>query len=751
MGSYLQHSWLQNAVGYNNGYKNYVQDIILEEERALLEDVTIKTKYKDGAADIIRNVIRHKDSLQDAIGAWSCKVYIKAVQQDTSTKVQKAKAKKDTVQHANRHVAGMAMSEISLKLDYISEQKIKEERIGVKKTGNTQDLFYLSATEGFFNFYNNIIKVPGLSITQFLSPVSYSGLIAYKFKTLSIQKRGSHKVYTISVKGRQLSNATVDGELIINDSNWTIEHARFSFPKYHLPQYDFFEVEQWFEPAMYKLPVLAKQLFTYQSKSGHRRSSGTTTVTYADYELKKQFPKNYFGVEVSATAEEAYKRDSSFWETARTEPLTPKEIKFIRYKDSIYRVTHTTQYLDSIDRLTNKFTWKKGLFMGQSLYNRKEERTWNLPSLVGVYQPFAFGGTRISPSVGYLRTYPSRKNLFVFANISYGLRNRDVNGSIRLNRMYNPFNRGFYGFALRRDFEYIFAGDAWINMLKRSNQYLNNALSIYHGIELKNGLFLYTDLDIAFRRSLNDYKTGNTIDDLFGDELEDNQAVAFESYNAVYGKIKLEYTPRQRYIREPKEKIILGSKWPTFYTTFRKGIPEIFKSKVDFSYWDVGMRQEISFGLLGSLHYNVTSGTFLSRRDLRTVDYQWQRRGDPLFFVNPDQAFQALDSTFPVFKRFYQAHVVHEFNGYFLNKIPLLRALQLREVAGAGFLSAPERNLRYAETFAGVERVFKMPFVIGSKFKLGVYVVGSVANSFTNPVTFKIGITSWDKQRNRWF
>ncbi len=729
--------------------KDYVQNIILEEDKALLENVTIKSKYKDGAADIIRNVIRRKDSLVAAAGSWSCKVYIKAVQQDSSSRNQKPKAKKDTVTiNTNRDIASMAMTEVSLKLDYASEQKIKEERVGVKKSGSSEDLFYLSATEGFFNFYNNLVKVPGLSTAQFLSPVSYSGLLAYRFKTVKIEKRGVYKWYTIAVKPRLISNATVEGELTINDSSFTIEHTRFSFPRYHLPQYDFFQVEQWYNNS---IPLLSKQQFTYKSKAGQHKLSGITTVRYIDYELNKQFPKNYFGVEVSATAEEAYKRDSSFWQTARTEPLTAKEIKLINYKDSIYRITHTKQYLDSIDRVTNKFTWKKLLIGGQTFYNRELERTWMLPPLPGLYQPFAFGGSRICPSVSYFKTYKSRKNLSVFANLSYGFRNHDVNGSVRLTRMYNPFNRGFYGVSLRRDFDFIFEGDAWINMLKRSNLYLNNAFGLYHGLEIKNGLFLHTDVDVALRRSLNDYKTGSTIDSLAGNALENNNAIAFESYNAVYGKIKLEYTPHQRYIREPKEKIILGSKWPTFYTTYRKGISGIFNSKVDFDYWDVGLRQEISLGLLGTLHYNINSGTFLNRRDLRLVDYQFQRRGDPLFFMNPDAAFQALDSTFPVFKRFYQGHIVHEFNGYFINKVPLLKKLGLREIAGAGFLSAPERNLRYAETFIGVERVFKWPFNVASKFKMGIYVVGSVANKFTNPVTFKIGFTGWDKRRNRWY
>jgi hypothetical protein len=288
-------------------------------------------------------------------------------------------------------------------------------------------------------------------------------------------------------------------------------------------------------------------------------------------------------------------------------------------------------------------------------------------------------------------------------------------------------------------------------MLKRSNLYLNNSIGINHGVEIKNGLFLYTDFDLALRRSLKDYKTGNAIDSLFGDSFTGNNPIAFEPYNALYGKLRLEYTPAQRFIREPKEKIILGSKWPTFYTTWRKGVSGLLNSRVNFDYWDVGMRQEINLGLTGILNYSIMSGTFVNTRELKMIDYQWQRKGDPFLFANPSTAFQALDSTFPVFKRFYQSHLIHEFNGYFINKIPLLKKLQLREVAGAGFLFLPERNLRYAETFAGIERFFKWPFNMASKFKLGVYVVGSVANKFTNPVTLKIGVTAWDKTRNKWY
>jgi hypothetical protein len=163
------------------------------------------------------------------------------------------------------------------------------------------------------------------------------------------------------------------------------------------------------------------------------------------------------------------------------------------------------------------------------------------------------------------------------------------------------------------------------------------------------------------------------------------------------------------------------------------------------------MKQSIKVGLLGTSSYTIKTGSFFNTRDLEYVDYKRERRGDPLFFSNPNEAFQSLDSSFPVFKRFYEGHYVHEFNGALLNKIPFLKKLGLREIAGTGFLITPERNnLRYVEVFTGIERVFKYPFDQLGKFKLGVYISGSAANQFRNPVQFKIGVTTWDRKNGKW-
>ncbi len=716
-----------------------------------LSGVVVQAKIKDRAEEVMRTLVQKKDSISAAAGPYSVQLYIKATRQDSA---QQPARKLRRQQNGNvplpNDLKGMQMSEVLVQLD-VQGTKIKEERLGVKGTGNAKSLFYLSATEGSFDLYKNQIKIPGIAPTPFVSPVSSAGLLAYKFKTIKTVRRGKHRIYTIRVEPRQLTNATLEGELTVSDSSWAILHTKFRFPEYHLQEYSFFEVEQEYGFVAGKAWMVQRQQFNYHVKGARNTIAGRTEVFYAQYQLNRQFPDRYFGQEVSSTAGTAYEQDTTFWTAARMAPLNSREARLVRHTDSMNTYMQSDHYLDSLERQINRITWQKlGLF-GQSFWARKKERYWHLPSLVSLYQPVAFGGGRINVAFAFKKTATSRKDIFLDNNISYGIRNNDFNGFVKLRRTYNPFNRGYYEISGGRAFQAITEGDAWINMIKRNNVYLNNYLQVAHGLELVNGLMLHTELETAFRRSVAGYRTGHLVDSVFGNVLDNNFAVAFAPYNALYGQVKLQYTPFQRFRREPREKLILGSKWPTFYALWRKGIPGTLNSKVSFDFIEYSAEQHLNLGLMGLGKYTVKSGSFLHRPQLRLIDYQFQRRGDPILFLNPHKSFQALDSTFALFNRYVEGHYVHEFNGLLLNKIPLLKRLQLREMGGAGFLVAPERNLRYAELFAGIERAFQSPFNPLDKFKLGIYVVGSMANQFHNPVQLKVGFTTWDKRRNRWF
>ncbi len=725
--------------------KDITENLELEtDEGSNLSEVILKVKTRDRAEEIIRNVVKNKEAILDAIGSYSCNAYIKATQLDSG--FTKKKNENDTA--VKTGFDGMSLSEVSLRLDRNANGQIKEERLGVIKRGNSASLFYLSATEGDFYIYNNLINTPPVSKIPFVSPLSYSGLVAYRFKTLKIDRTVKPKVYTIAIRPRQLSNATIEGEIRVQDSTWAVLSVEFRIPPAHMPEYDFMEVKQEYGQVGDSGRMITRQQFNYYIKTKKGRLYGETVVAYSGYELNKNFKRGHFGTEVSSTSQEAYEQDSTFWKSVRTEPLSRRQELYARYQDSVYRYMRSEAYLDSIDRVLNKITWKKMLIFGQVFNDHKKERMWILPPITSIIQPVSFGGARLKLAGAYRKTFPSRKKLAVEADISYGFRNHDVNGAISVKRLYNPFNQGQFGISAGRNFEFIYPGDAWVNVLKRSNIYLNNSVEINHGLDIFNGLRLLNKFEVAFRRSVSDYKVGNNADSIFG--ISNDPPVEFDPYNATYNEIKLYFTPKLRYIREPKEKIYLGSKWPTFYVAWKKGVPKLFKSKIDFDYLEFGVEQHINLGVAGQTAYIVKTGDFTNTKNLRIIDFKFMRQGDPLFFQNPNKSFQALDSTFPVFDRFWQGNLVHEFNGFLINRIPFFKKLKLQEVAGGGFLITKERSLRYLEFFTGIERVFKWPFNPLARVKLGIYVVGSVANKFNNPVQFKIGLTTWDRFRNAW-
>ena len=237
-----------------------------------LSEVVLKVKSRDRAEEIIRNVVRNKESILDAIGAHSYKAYIKAMQLDSGVIKKKKENESDSLVKENYE--GMSLAEVSLRLDKSNSGQIKEEKLGVIKLGSPESLFYLSVTEGDFYIYNNLINTPPVSEIPFVSPLSYSGLVAYRFKTLKIDRTVKPKVYTISVRPRQLSNATIEGELTIQDSTWAVLRADFRLPPAHMPEYDFMEVKQEYGPVGDIARMITRQQFNYYIKTKKGRIYG---------------------------------------------------------------------------------------------------------------------------------------------------------------------------------------------------------------------------------------------------------------------------------------------------------------------------------------------------------------------------------------------------------------------------------------------------------------------------------------------
>jgi hypothetical protein len=752
-------------------------NIILTPKTEKIQGAEIIREYKDPAAEYMRKAIAQRDYWHSRNPNQSADIYIKAFEISEQKVKNKPAAQPDidpldaaalnngtdpysegvpVPQNPSQNPLdtnktkllnnASAFVEIAMHRDASTDGKIKETRNGVQKVGSKVGLFYLSTTEGDFNLYQNLLNVPALCPLPIMSPLSNSALLAYRFKFLGAYQHPQYgRVLRIGMNGRQTANATLSGEIHLVDTTYWILKAELKFPKHLMAEYDAMTLTQYQQLDSNNYLLTDSQRFFYTTKFGKTTNKATTLVDYKKVSVVPAFPKNHFGLEVSKTTQEAYERDSTYWHQQRTQPLSQQETKFINTADSIKRVVTSDKYLDSVEAGINKVTPKSLLLEGQGYRDRKKGITMRFQPLWNIYQPWWPGGTRISLWNSFDKTFKNKKTFEFNENLSYGINNNDLRGTIYMSHMYNPYKRAMIFASVGRDFGMVNMNAAYLDLFRRNNFYQNKHVNVYHRQELINGLFVQVQGELSDRKDMSTY-----VFDEFGDSLfENNLPLKFVDHRAFFASVNLSYTPFQRYMSEPKQKVILGSAWPTFSINYKQAVPGIFKSNSDFQYLEYRIDHSFPWGLMGNSELKAVSGSFVSSRNINVVDYRYQRRSDAFIFTPPMFAFQQLDSTFTTFKRFYEVHYQHSFNGSLVNKVPFLKKLSLYERAGVNLLYAPERrNLFFYEGYVGIDKLVR---IWRDRFKVGIYYTAGYANLFEKPrYGFKINFEYYDRLNNKW-
>lgn len=754
-----------SAIGYETkrlnlkiGDEGMNRNIILKASDKELDEITVKAKKRDPAFEIIQKVIENKKAYLSQLTSAKSEVYIKATE-EIEVKEKEAKKKKEEVvsleggaldpfEEEKKEAAKfqrLNMTEMQLTLNYQAPNKYKEERSAVKKYGDQNGLYIPRFSEADFNFYRNMVDLRGISNNPIISPISRTAIVSYKYRLVATLKENGREVYKIKVIPRKTGNYTVSGYLYINEGLWNINRLDLSIPKGSLKFYDKFSIDQTYRQVSDSLWIPTRQEFTYRTKQGKAKTfKGNTVLKYDDFQPNYTFPPKFFGVEVAITKQEAYDRDSSYWNSTRPEPLTKEQMKMVLYRDSVEIAQKDPAYLDSLDKVFNKIKLGEVLFHGVGFRNNQKKRQLYIGSMMELINFEVIGGFRLGPYLSYFKRWESGRFINGFGSSSIGLRNGDVQGSGSVAFRYNPFKLGDIFVRGGRIFQSINSFDAYLNQLRANNYILNNRFGIGHRIELFNGFYIYTGFDWRDRRSVENFNTTSILNQV----IDAVEPLSFDPYQAFITETYISFTPKQRYMREPNRKVVLGSVFPTFELIHRKGWNNVFSSDIDFDYLGAQVKQNLTMGVLGNGKYTFEVGKFFNDADLRLVDIRRFRQSDPILYSDPLNSFQLLDTALTATDWFYDAHYIHHFNGALINNIPLIKKTRINVVAGGGAMWIKESNFRHEEVFAGVERVFKLG--ARRRLRLGVYGVAANSNQSKPTTGFKISFDIIDTWKRDW-
>lgn len=716
-----------------------------------IQEIKVVTKKTNPGRDILLKVIEKREKISPWSLPHKVEVYIKASEKITYKDKNKDKSKDasgiedpfEIVRMKQDSINNRNFVEVQINRSFAPPNNVKEERTGYNKRGNDRNLYYLSTVKSNFNFFQNLLHLDDLHQTPITSPISVPGILSYRYRLEAKYEENGQTISRIKIIPRNSSTSTLEGYIWVIDSVWMIQKIELALNKGNLLVFDYFKIKQTFSNQGDSLCVLNQQDLEYGVKYKDESSKSYTKASFSSYQFNPSFTKKYFGNELAVTTKEAYEKDSSFWNDTRKIDFTPEEKAFVIAKDSIRDAHNRTEYLDSIDRVFNKLTFWKVVWFGVDYRNRAKKTQWTISSIAGISRPLYIAGPRIAPSFFYFKKWKDERAIDSYTELSMGFLNADLKGKTWWRYRFDPFHFGTVNFTLENDFDVIRPYDAITQIYQRDNFIEKTALKVGGIYEFFNGFYGELQTEFSQRRSISGYKFFTELDNTF----PNNEPLVFDPYTALLAELTLSYTPKQKFMREPYRKVLLGSKFPTFYAKYERGIPVVLGSVIDHEYARIGILQTLKIGTLGTTSYHITASKFLSSRNLQWADFKFQRRSDPIWFSNPLYSFQGLDTLLPSKDLFAEFHFVHHDNGALMNKIPFMKKTGISIALGGGAMFVKEFKWQHYELFAGLERNFKFS---KRRLRIGFYTTIADGNKIDPTVSYKFSFAILDDRDMKW-
>ncbi len=713
------------------GYKTETRNIVLTDEplqvnctlhpeKFELGTVTISAGAEDPAYAIMRNAIRKRKYYLEEVNAYACNVYIKGVQRLTSYPEKFLGQKLNFGAYVDSVTGIFYLSESVSKFKYQKPNKINEEMISSRISGNSKAFSYNQASDMMFNFYENTIKAKQIGERGFISPVAGSAMFYYRYKLLGSSIENDVLVHKIELTPRRQHDPVFRGVIYIADSTWRIHNMDVLLVRdAGLEFVDTLQIRQTYLPVDTKndiwMPVSNRFDFTFRFLGF--KGGGDYVGYFSDFEINPAFAKRTFTSEILKVNDDANSKDSSYWTLIRPIPLTLEEKTDYSKKDSLQIVRESKQFNDSLDSITNKFSLSGYILNGYTRQNRFKKSVLRFSSLLENVQYNTVEGWHASLGVQYTRRFENRKRVWINANARYGFSNKHFNAWAGGSYRYHQKNGGRVGLRLGTEVKQINEDDPVSPLINTFYTLLDakNYLKIFEkqfvrfetSRELFNGLFAEVNSEFAHRiplRNTSFLRWNNKSSREFSSNnpfAVSDTVMAFEQHNALAATLDVKYNIAQKYISRPDAKFIEESRFPQLTAS----VTHAFLVDARYTKLSAGFNHKIKLGMAGELFYQARYAWFANTKKIFAPDMQHFKGNQTFFSSFPSDGFNVLAYyNYSTVKPSLAVHAEHHFQKFITNKIPLFRKLKLDEVIGFHYLHVnglPE----HFEFSAGFERL----------------------------------------------
>ena len=727
--------------------ENKILNVNLKSDGIALQEIIVKAG-EDAAYPIMRKAIKKRKIFSNQVNEYSCQSYIKGLQRLINLPDKFKKLIKITSgEKVDSSIYGVIyLSESESNYYFKKPYKEKEIMFSSRVSGASKSFSFNQLSQMKFNFYDNLISIRGISDRPFVSPLNANAFLYYKFKLLGTINEDGKIFNKIEIKPKRKTDPCFTGIIYIQENSWRITGIDLKLTKDNKINFvDTLSIKQLYAPiAGDSIWMPINHNFSFYFKFFGISGDGYFNATVKNYNLTPNITDKFFSNEIFVVENGANKKDSNYWTTNRPAPLTKEENIDYKKKDSTEKIKDTDRYKDSVDKKSNKFR-AGDIFLGYTFNKTKDRISFAIPGLItnGV-QYNTVEGLNLSYNFSVNKEYENLKAHRFTGKVRYGFSNYLWGGEVGYNYFYNPKKFSRIGFKVKSITEQYNQLDP-ISPLVNSiySLFLNeNFMKVFketgaessYFTEIKNGIFFSSLVKYLERDALRNTSNLLLVDDktkLFSsnDPRNDfNHDSLFKTNNAFSAEITLSFRFKQKYVSLPNQKIVTGTKYPKLSVSYKKAFP-VFNTKADYDLASAMIYDEINLGLFGRLGFRLKGGGFVNTNKLLFMDFKYFLGNQTLFNTNDYlSSFRLLPYyTYSADKWFTEAHAEHHFNGFIINKIPILKNLKMQEVIG-GHLLMSNKLQHYYEINFGIENIFR---VLRFDYVLGYGINNKVNSGFT--------------------
>ncbi len=605
--------------------------------------------------------------------------------------------------------------------DFYYRKKPKAEREYIKATHasgiNNQSVNQFMGNMYIkINLYDDYIDLFGKG---FVSPIARLGRLYYRYYLLDSNLVDNHKCYHLAFVPKIKQDNVFNGDLWVADTVFAVKKIEFRIDKnVNINFINNVLISQEFVPVENTAWMLSKESIVadfniFENPNNATGFFGRKTTMFKNHVINKpREDKIYETTSDISVADNASNKNEKFWDSLRYEPLSTKEQGIFNMVDSIKNVKTFRTFYDIMNAIiTYYYVWGKfelGPYFTLYSFNNVEgnrirlgARTSNEFSTKYMLEGYAAYGTKdqrfkYGSSVLYIFDKNPRKAFSLDYKHDMEQLGQSVNAFREDNILSSTFRRGPQNTL------------SLVNQIKSSYEH-EWFQGFSNSVQLKwREYFPYEDQQfVVFENS------GTT-----------NHFASFITSEVA---LNTRYAYNEKFVMGEFERISLGTKYPVINFIATLGFKDILGSQFDYQKLQLTVDHWFNTYPVGYGSYVIDAGKIFGKLPYPLLKLH---EGNQTYFLD-DHAFNLMNYYEFVSDEWVSLTYTHYFDGFFLNKIPLMRKLKWREIAWGkgliGFLSDKNLNVMpfpttlytldrnqelsrlkpYFEAGVGIENIFK--------------------------------------------